>query len=61
MAGERQQGSAVMQAMQRDLRAALTPEHQAQFDANAAKLKTRFAQRGNGAARRGPTRGGATA
>lgn len=51
MQQDRGQGLAVREEMQRDVRAALSPEHQAQFDANVAKHKARFADRGKGANR----------
>jgi hypothetical protein len=43
--GERQQMQTLMQAERVDLRAALTPDNQAKFDANAATMKKRFGQR----------------
>ena len=47
------QGFAVREQMQRDIRAALSPEHQARFDANVAKEKSRFARGAKGARPRG--------
>jgi hypothetical protein len=44
--GERTQMQALMQSERADLRAALTPENQAKFDANVATMKKRFAQHG---------------
>jgi Spy/CpxP family protein refolding chaperone len=43
--GERDQMRTLMQSERTDLRSALTPNNQAKFDANAATLKKRFAQR----------------
>lgn len=61
MKQDRGQNLAVRQTMQRDIRAALSPEHQAQFDANVAKLKSRSARAGQGARPRAAQRGGAGA
>jgi Spy/CpxP family protein refolding chaperone len=47
-ADERSQLQALTERMQVDLRAALTPEHQAQFDANVARMKERMANGRNG-------------
>lgn len=44
------QVKAIMDRQQADIRAALTAEHQAQFDANVAKMKEQMA---NGGGRRG--------
>ena len=44
-AGTRAQGGAIMDRMRVDLRAALAPEHQAQFDQNVARVKARVAAR----------------
>ena len=44
--GERTQMQTLMQSERADLRAALTPENQAKFDANVATMKKRFAQHG---------------
>lgn len=41
----RAQGAAILERMRVDLRAALAPEHQAQFDQNVTKLKARVAAR----------------
>jgi len=60
MAQKRGQGSAVREAMLRDVRAALTPAHQAQFDANVASAKARFARKDHGARPRAGSPGGAT-
>ena len=44
-AATRSQGAAVLDRMRADLRAALAPEHQAQFDQNVNTLKARVAAR----------------
>jgi Spy/CpxP family protein refolding chaperone len=44
--GERDQMRTLMQSERTDLRAALSAENQAKFDANAATLKKRLAERG---------------
>ena len=44
--GERDQLRTLMQSQRNDLRAALTPDNQAKFDANVASMKKRFAERG---------------
>jgi Spy/CpxP family protein refolding chaperone len=44
-AGARDQMKKLFEAERHDLRAALTPEHQAQFDTNAQKLEQRVAKR----------------
>ena len=51
------QAKAIMDRQQAEIRAALTSEHQAQFDANTAKMKEAMA---NGGGRRGrrPPQGG---
>ena len=46
-AGERQQTKQLMESERADLRAALSPENQAKFDANAANAKAKFANRGH--------------
>jgi Spy/CpxP family protein refolding chaperone len=47
-ADERQQLQALTERMHADARAALAPEHRAQFDANVARMKERMANRRNG-------------
>jgi Spy/CpxP family protein refolding chaperone len=47
-ADERTQLTALTDRMHADARAALAPEHRAQFDANLARLKERMAKRGTG-------------
>lgn len=42
--GERDQMKTLMESERGDLRAALTPDNQAKFDANVAAMKKRFAQ-----------------
>src|SRR4029079_9169012 len=42
------QAKAIMDRQQAEIRAALTAEHQAQFDANVAKMKERMAKKGGG-------------
>lgn len=58
----RAQGAAVMERMRVDLRAALAPEHQAQFDQNVSALKARVAARAarvrKHAGRRGASKSG---
>lgn len=44
----REQGSAIMKQMNAELRAALTPEHQKQFDANVTRMQERAAGRKRG-------------
>jgi protein CpxP len=56
-ADERAQLAALTERMRADARAALAPEHRAQFDANVARLKERMANR-QGEARRGRGEGG---
>lgn len=46
-AAQREQSQAVMQKMNADMRAALTPEHQTQFDTNMERMKERAGKRGN--------------
>jgi Spy/CpxP family protein refolding chaperone len=53
---EREAIQKVMFAQQADLRAALTAENQAKFDANITKMKTRFAQRPDAARKHRPGR-----
>lgn len=45
--GQRQQNEQLRQAERADLRAALSPENQAKFDANAANAKANFGKRGH--------------
>jgi Spy/CpxP family protein refolding chaperone len=47
-ADERAQLTALRERMQGELRAALVPEHRAQFDANVARMKERMANRREG-------------
>jgi len=54
-ADEREQLRALTDRMHADARAALAPEHRAQFDANVARMKERMAKR---AGQRGPGRAG---
>lgn len=42
---QREQARKLMEQARQDVRAALTPEHQKQFDANVARLRERLAQR----------------
>ena len=51
---EREAMQKLMVAQQADLRAALTPENQAKFDANVTRMKTRLAQRPDSARKRRP-------
>jgi Spy/CpxP family protein refolding chaperone len=51
---EREAMQKLMVAQQADLRAALSPENQAKFDANVAKMKERVAKRPNAAHKRRP-------
>jgi len=44
---QREQSKRLLEAERNDLRAALTPEHRAQFDANVKQLEQRVAQRAN--------------
>jgi Spy/CpxP family protein refolding chaperone len=46
--GERDQMRTLMQSERADLRSALTTDNQAKFDANAATMKKKFAERGKG-------------
>jgi len=45
-AGDRAKLESLMEQSRNEMRAALTPEHQKLFDANAAKMKDRMAKRG---------------
>jgi Spy/CpxP family protein refolding chaperone len=59
-ADERAQLEALTERMRADVRAALAPEHRAQFDANVARMKERMANRRDGegwGGRRGGKRG----
>jgi protein CpxP len=47
-ADERTQLEALTERMRGEVRAALAPEHRAQFDANVARMKERMANRRNG-------------
>lgn len=51
MQQHRTQNLALVEQAQRDMRAVLTPEHQAQFDKNLAEMKERMARRGDRPAR----------
>jgi hypothetical protein len=44
---QREQGKKLLEAERNDLRAALTPDHRAQFDANVKRFEQRVAQRAN--------------
>ena len=59
-ADERAQLQSLTERMHADARAALTPDHRAQFDANVARMKERMANRrdSDGFGRRGGRRGG---
>jgi len=57
-ADERAQLTSLTERMRSDARAALAPEHRAQFDANVARIKERMASRRDGEGRRGRREGG---
>ena len=57
-ADERAQLEALVERMRADARAALAPEHRAQFDANVARIKERLASRRDGEGRRGRSQRG---
>jgi hypothetical protein len=52
LTSERGKASALVTAMRTDIRAALTAENQAKFDANAARMRNRLANRADSVAKR---------
>ena len=52
LAPQRQLAKATVEAMRTDIRGALTPENQAKFDANAARIRARLADRADAVAKR---------
>jgi Spy/CpxP family protein refolding chaperone len=52
LAPQRQLAKTTLEAMRTDIRGALTPENQAKFDANAARMKARLADRADALGKR---------